>query len=219
VSVDAGFFHSCGLTALGEAYCWGTGSRGEFGDGSFSSASLPVPAATGLALAGFEAGTLFSCGIEANGTGYCWGGFNNFVGQHGTGSRDNSNVPVAIAGSLSFAAVEAHNHNNITGVNCGITTTGAAYCWGNDGVGQVGNGAAADVCPTASFGDIPCENAPAAVAGGLTFDEVSVGSFHVCGLTSAGELYCWGWNEHGQLGDGSKIDSDIPVRVATPAGG
>ncbi|MFQ5679745.1 MAG: RCC1 domain-containing protein, partial [Gemmatimonadota bacterium] len=219
VSVDAGFWHSCGLTGLGEPFCWGRALFGVFGDGGVSPDSpLPVSAASGLTLAEIEPGTVFTCGLEPDGTAHCWGGFNQFVGQHGTGTFANSNVPVPVAGGLSFADVEAHSHNNVFGVNCGITTSGAAYCWGNDSNGQLGVGGAGNVCSTV-VGDVACEIAPVAVTGGLTFAELSVGGLHVCGRTPAGELYCWGWNAWGQLGDGTQTDSNVPVRVASPVGG
>lgn len=225
VTVDAGFFHSCGLTGLGEPFCWGSAAGGTFGDGRTSpSSSLPVPAGGGLTLDEIRAGTQYSCGREADGTAYCWGFWNHVVGQHGTGTLTNSsgssdNFPVPLAGNVSFAELNIHAHNTISGVNCGLTSSGDVYCWGLDSNGQVGNGPGADVCPNATLGDLACENAPALVAGGLTFAEVDVGVVHVCGRTTAGELYCWGWNGWGQLGEGTQNDAHAPVRVASPAGG
>jgi alpha-tubulin suppressor-like RCC1 family protein len=51
------------------------------------------------------------------------------------------------------------------------------------------------------------------VAGGLTFASLSAGAFHSCGMTGAGLLYCWGDNTVGQLGDGTTINSNVPVKV------
>ena len=89
-------------------------------------------------------------------------------------------------------------------LSCGLTTSGAAYCWGD----ALGNGT-----PVASLVPVP-------VSGGLKFSSVSVGagnSFggsYACGVTTDGTAYCWGENFAGQLGNGSKDDSSVPVKVA-----
>ena len=88
---------------------------------------------------------------------------------------------------------------------CALTTTGAAYCWGFNGHGELGNGAVGIVNAT-----------PVAVAGGLTFQTLSVSKVTgvTCGLTASGAAYCWGQNDGGQLGDGTKVDRLIPTPVA-----
>ncbi len=59
-------------------------------------------------------------------------------------------------------------------------------------------------------------NVPVAVMGGLTFQSISAGSWYTCGLTTTGAAYCWGYNYHGQLGDGSNTGSLVPIRVIDP---
>lgn len=85
---------------------------------------------------------------------------------------------------------------------CALEPRGAAWCWGANGLGQLGDGGT-----TAS-------QAPVAVAGGLTFTSLDASQNHTCGLTRAGEAYCWGQNAFGQLGDGSTTDRATPVRAA-----
>ena len=58
-------------------------------------------------------------------------------------------------------------------------------------------------------------NVPVAVLGGLTFQSVSAGASHSCGLTTAGVAYCWGINTFGQLGDGTTTASSVPVAVSS----
>src|SRR6266566_2068549 len=71
---------------------------------------------------------------------------------------------------------------------CGVTTGGAAYCWGDNFFGQLGDGTTAG------------RTTPVPVAGGLRFAAVSAGSFHTCGVTTGGAASCWGDNSSGQLG-------------------
>ena len=74
---------------------------------------------------------------------------------------------------------------------CGLTTGGAAYCWGNNAYGALGIG----------FGDLFFHPWPLAVAGGLSFASLSVGGAHTCGVTADGAAYCWGLIGNGQLGN------------------
>ena len=96
---------------------------------------------------------------------------------------------------VSLAAGGAHT--------CGLTAAGAAYCWGSNANGQLGNG---------TIGGTSVPAGP--VSGGLTFVALSAGGAHTCGVTSNGAIYCWGSNSSGQLGDGTLIDRGAPVRVA-----
>src|SRR5712691_10828720 len=85
---------------------------------------------------------------------------------------------------------------------CALTGAGAAYCWGYNSDGQLGNGSTTS------------SSTPVAVSGGLSFSALATGAYHTCGLTSTGAAYCWGSNSVGQLGDGSTTSSARPVAVA-----
>jgi alpha-tubulin suppressor-like RCC1 family protein len=95
---------------------------------------------------------------------------------------------------VSLAAGGAHT--------CGLTAAGAAYCWGSNSNGQLGNG---------TIGGMNIAGAP--VSGGITFVSLSAGGAHTCGVTPDGAIYCWGANASGQLGDGTQADRGGPVRV------
>ncbi|HEY6925535.1 MAG TPA: DUF4382 domain-containing protein, partial [Steroidobacteraceae bacterium] len=107
------------------------------------------------------------------------------------------------AGGVSFASVSAGDFQT-----CGLTPAGAAYCWGDNEKGQLGDGTQTNrLTPVA-----------VKLPSGVMLTSVSVGFFHACGLTSGGAAYCWGWNELGQLGDGTIVDRLTPVAVAVPTG-
>jgi len=107
-------------------------------------------------------------------------------------------VPHPVAGKITFVAISAHADHV-----CGIATGGAAYCWGANQLGQLGNGSTAS------------SNRPVAVAGELRFKVISVGAAHTCAVTTDGAGYCWGANPSGQLGNGVAGEPVLtPTRVA-----
>jgi alpha-tubulin suppressor-like RCC1 family protein len=85
---------------------------------------------------------------------------------------------------------------------CGLTTTGAAYCWGLGEEGRLGTGSTASTA------------VPALVAGGLAFAAITAGEAHTCALTPAGAAFCWGGGGGGRLGNGSTTDRTAAAAVA-----
>jgi hypothetical protein len=143
----------------------------------------------------------FACALTATGRAFCWG--RNYEGQVGIGAVSNQVVsPTAVAGDLVFTALTASSTHA-----CGLTATGVAYCWGGNSAGETGTG---------TFG--PSVAAPTAVQTSLRFTRLSAEgtsnwSNSTCGLTATGEVWCWGYNELGKLGDGTTTNSAVPVRV------
>ena len=160
------------------------------------SASPPTARFNSLA-----AGTSHTCGLVA-GEAYCWGA--NTYGQLGDGTSGNGSngsnrtTPVRVSGGLRFTSlVLGHYHT------CGLVSGGTAYCWGYNGLGLLGDGTTQD------------RSAPVAVSGGLTFTSLVVSAApHTCGLATDGRAYCWGFNQYGQLGDGTTINRSAPVAVS-----
>jgi alpha-tubulin suppressor-like RCC1 family protein len=195
--------HTCAVTTEGLAYCWGTNGRGELGNGEESQDSCgnpcetrPVAVAGGLHFLHVSAGGSFTCGITDDFKAYCWG--TNGAGQLGDGSQTLSRVPVLVNGGHQFRQIRAGQ-----GHACAITrTTQVAYCWGGNSTGQLGDGSKAD------------RLTPTAVAGGLSWHQLTGGVFHTCGVTTANKAYCWGNNGVGNLGDGTKTQRLRPTAVS-----
>jgi alpha-tubulin suppressor-like RCC1 family protein len=200
-ALSAGSIHTCGLTSAGEAYCWGENIWGQLGNGSLIDSATPVPVTGGLKFTAVSAAADNTCAITTAGEAYCWGG--NTSGQLGNGSLIDSATPFPVTGGLAFVALTPASVRH----GCGLTAEGEAYCWGSNDSGQLGNG-------VSDPNDDIYSSTPVPVGGGLTFASLSAGAGHSCGLTSAGEAYCWGDNTYGQLGNGSNANSSLPVRVA-----
>lgn len=204
-SLAAGGNHACGLTILGESYCWGDNLYGQVGEGSFTIQPFLTPqrVSIGTPLVSLAAGAGHTCGLTASGIAYCWG--DNTFGQLGTGNFTSANTPqlVSMPSGVTFVGVAAgRNHS------CGMTSAGAAYCWGYNFSGQLGIGTTSDA------------SSPQAVSmpSGVTFTRLGLGGYQSCGLTSSGAAYCWGRNADGQLGDGSITDKTTPTAVTMPSG-
>jgi alpha-tubulin suppressor-like RCC1 family protein len=207
ISANEGYPFACGVTSTSAAYCWGNNRLGGLGIGSADLNAHPTPVAVtgGLSFTTVTGGFAFACGVTAAGAASCWG--QNGYGQLGSGvtgpqscnAQACNPAPVAVVGGHSFTVASAGGSHA-----CGVTSTGAAYCWGDNTSGELGIGSV-DVNPHAT---------PLAIAGGLAFTSVSAGATHVCGVASSGAAYCWGDNGYGELGDGTMTSSATPVAVA-----
>jgi alpha-tubulin suppressor-like RCC1 family protein len=199
-SLSSGDGYTCGLTAAGAAYCWGSNGSNELGAGTrcyddpAACAPLtPVPVAGGLRFTAVSAGSDHACGLTPTGRAYCWGSSGS--GELGVGSGrircsslvcSGSEAPVPVAGVLRFTSLSAGRAHT-----CGLTTGGAAYCWGANDFNQIG-ARTTQGCGIAGVDRISCTLAPVAVAGGLKFTSVSASDVYTCGLTPDGTVYCWG---------------------------
>ncbi len=192
--LSAGFRHTCGVTTVGEAWCWG--GAVVVGDGGDAATVVPVRVAGGHHFTSVTAGMDHGCGLTDAGAVWCWG-FNN-RGQLGIGSMVlRSDTPAQVVGGHAFTRISAGPLHT-----CGITTAGTTLCWGAGTNGRLGYGATTD------------RNAPVEVGGGHSFVSISAGGMHTCALTAGGAAWCWGGDAAGQLGHGQSAGSFTPVPVA-----
>lgn len=200
-AVSAGGFHTCGVTAASDAYCWGYNYAGELGEGTTTDHLTPGLVTGGVSFAAVSAGLFHTCGVTVAGAAYCWGANGDpgtGDGRLGDGTSTNRSSPALVMGGLTFAAVSAGYYHT-----CGLTVSGDAYCWGKNADGQLGDGTNVD------------RSSPVLVAGGLTFVAVSAGGFHTCGLTAGGDAYCWGANVGGAVGDATPEGASLTPMPVT----
>ena len=202
--VFAAASQTCGATLDNRGYCWGWDVFGQGGSGMPGVHPKPTLIAGGLSFrqvrpgSGIDSGlnspeldTGVGCGVTQNDRAYCWG-----LGPLGSTSGQ-SNTPVLVAGGRRYSTVQPG-----LGHGCGLTTAGLAFCWGSNQAGQLGR--------PGSFSQTPVR-----VAGGLEFEGISVDptGTHTCGVTAAHQVYCWGNNGSGRLGDGTRTNRTTPVAV------
>ena len=203
---------SCALKTDGIMSCWGTNTSGQLGDNTTTSKSLPVQV-LGVGGAGvladvsaIDTESVNTCALKTDGTVYCWG--DNLYGQVGDGTTTDRNTPVQVRGVGGAGFLTNISQISVGyAVACAVKTDKTAYCWGLNGVGQLGDGTTTD------------RNTPVQVRGvggaGSLADvlQISAGANHTCALKNDGTVYCWGSNTFGQLGDGTNTSRNTPVQV------
>ena len=205
VQLSAGGAHTCGLTSDGSAWCWGSNTNGQLGDSSLTARHTPMAVATTMKFTSISAGFDHTCALTSGGAAWCWGANRN--GELGDSTRTRRLLPVPVRGpdGVTFVQIAAGGvGGDFGGFTCARSRTDAAWCWGANNRAQLGRG-------TRDFAGYA---QPGVVSGGLTFATLVVGlGNHVCGLTTEGSAYCWGGNGNGALGDGTNIDSFLPLAV------
>ncbi|PKN20150.1 MAG: hypothetical protein CVU65_17735 [Deltaproteobacteria bacterium HGW-Deltaproteobacteria-22] len=197
--IACGSSHTCAWLTGGTAACWGSNFNGQVGDGTDLDQFFPVMLPTLTNVAMITAGGSHTCALLLDGSMLCWG--TNNSGQFGDGTTVSSDTPVpgpSFNGVVSLDAGSQHT--------CIALSNGEARCWGINEYGQLGNDQHAGYRET-----------PVVPIGLVQVLTLACGDDHTCAVVHAGAaLQCWGFNSHGQLGDGSIIDRDTPVDVVFP---
>jgi alpha-tubulin suppressor-like RCC1 family protein len=215
---------SCGITASGEAWCWG---RHPLGVAGVSDSNTPVLVAGGHAFASLSVGDHSACGVTTDGEALCWEApSNTWYGAE----------PEPAAPGEAFQAITVGDHHF-----CGLTLGGEAKCWGSNDLGQIGNGVRpfqpapkpvvnGSGLAGLSAGDAITYGLDAAgraigwprgvgvvggadVFPGTTFTHLVRRSSHGCGVRTDGVTVCWGRHDEGQLGNGTTDWAETPVEV------
>src|SRR5690606_5313562 len=143
-------------------------------------------------------GTNHSCALLEGGAIQCWGA--NGSGQLGDGTTDKSSQPVTVVGLGEAKAVSAG-----AGITCAIlASSGEMMCWGTNHAGRLGNGS------TSSPG---MSTTPLKVGGLEDVVHIDVGGAVACALNDSGQVYCWGHNERGAVGNGELQSTGTPALV------
>ncbi|MGB7213398.1 MAG: hypothetical protein WBC97_12320, partial [Gemmatimonadales bacterium] len=200
--VTLGVDFACAIDIAQKGWCWGSGWDGELGNGVtgqiVSKTYHPQAIAGGHTFVDIAAEFSTACALDTAGTAWCWG-LNNY-GQLGNPSPANTGTPVAVSGAPPFRTLAQGGNSNTT---CAIASDSTGYCWGDNAMGSVGAGSVGGIVTT-----------PQAVAGGLRFRSMTLGSGWGCGIVSDGTAWCWGSNYSGALGNGAPGNSAVPVPVA-----
>ncbi|MDH5491930.1 MAG: MopE-related protein, partial [Myxococcales bacterium] len=194
--ITGGGNFSCALQASGSVQCWGQNGNGQLGDGGTLNSLVPV-VVSGLADAvQVSAGGTHACARRLGGEIVCWG--SGSQGELGDGGVIDRSIPapVTLPGSIAIDISAGRQHS------CAVLDTGSIHCWGQNNVGQLGDGTQLpSLLPVLTLG----------ITDGV---EVAAGSEHSCARRASGLTQCWGTGLRGRLGDGNATLSTTPVTVA-----
>lgn len=207
IDISANLYNSCALDSDGQAYCWGDGGNGKLGNGNTIQFNYPVLVTMpiGKQFAQLASGSEHTCALDTTNSIYCWG--QNAQGQIGDNTYTSwFTTPSPLysggdANGIQFAEVRIGG-NSV----CARSDTGSLLCWGQNTYGQGGNNTTGN-----SLGPLLATNTTS-----LTFSKIDAGAYHTCGITISAELYCWGYNLFGELGNGTTTNSLTPVLAPFP---
>ena len=186
-SLSSGSSHTCAVTTVGGVRCWGGNWKGQLGARRIESESVLPVEVMGLSsgVTAVTAGRWHNCALTKESGAMCWGDNYEFRPKEVEGLS---------TGVVTVSAGGSHT--------CALTTAGGVKCWGSTGYGQLGDGKTTD-------GSTPVDIV------GLTSGVVAIsaGGGHTCALTTEGQVKCWGRNNEGQLGDGTRENRATPVNV------
>jgi len=204
INVDAiscGAYHTCatvnGSTAT---YCWGWNRDGNLGNSTLpldSNQMYPVQMNPDFAQAGtvtsLSAGYFYTCAVDSAGAVNCVGA--NYHGQLGVVpvGPDRLTMGPVIGLPTGGAQMVSAQASALSPV-CAVMNNGEAYCWGRFVESTIGNGTLA----------ISTEPHPVRVFGDANHHKIALGYTSTCSIRGPNkEVWCWGYNQDGQLGNGS----------------
>ncbi len=184
LQVSAGDFSTCAVMSDHSVQCWGGNSYGELGNGTTTSSSTPV-AVTGITTAQtVVVGSSTACALLTDHSVQCWG--YNIYGSLGNGTTTNSSIPVTVPNISASAISIGGRRVCVTAQGDNTIAKGAIQCWGGYNKGGL---------------------TPVLLPG--THDGISIGVGDAggngfgCTSTTNGTVWCWGYNSHGELGNGT----------------
>ncbi len=206
--ISAGGDHTCAI-ANAQAYCWGNGTDGRLGNSGVGNSSAPVAVTqavgvlSGKSVTSISVGQSHSCAI-ADGQAFCWG--NGGSGRLGDGLSNSSSAPVAVTQASGYLAGKIVTSISTGGEHTCAIANAQAYCWGSGLNGRLGDG-------LSNNRSTPVAVNVSGVFAGKTISNIKAASHNSCAIAN-GRAYCWGWNNYGQLGEGTTVLQKLaPQRV------
>jgi alpha-tubulin suppressor-like RCC1 family protein len=196
-TISTGVLATCAVASTGQAWCWGHNSSGQLGDGTTQHRLLPAAVQQrGVPYDSITTNGEHTCGTASPRLAFCWG--DNTYGQLGDTTQQPSLIPGLVTkGTERYVQISAGE-----AFTCARSRAGQAFCYGLNTSSQLGDNTTTS------------RRTPVAVhQGGTRYVQVTAGGAHACGLTAAGQTWCWGNNQHGQLGDNTRLARRTPVAV------
>lgn len=210
-TMDAGSGHAFALGIDGDLWGWGRNAFGQLADGTTENQNAPVRA-TGLpgCVLKVGAGGGHTAALLDDGTVWAWGaGFFCALGEDEFGVQMQPLLVRGLEDVVDLAVGGAHN--------LALKADGSVWSWGRDDRGQLGDGPGSEregrIVRSYMSASFDCRPRPARVEGLEPAVAVAAGGGHSMVVHADGSLSAWGFNDRGQLGDGTFEDRPAPQKV------
>jgi alpha-tubulin suppressor-like RCC1 family protein len=209
ISAAGGLYHSLAAKYDGTVWAWGRNAQGQLGNGTFTDSDIPVQVSGLTDIIEVAAGQDHSLALRIDGTVWAWGaGSEGQLGNRGVFSNPGcySNIPVQVAALTTVIEIAAGYSQS-----CALKNDGTVWTWGHNHNGTLGNGS--NIGSKVPVQVLSLTDA-AAVAGGLGIADTFIA------LKNDGTSWAWGAHKdeasgnYGQLGDGTQMESTVPVKLA-----
>ncbi len=206
--VSAGAYYTVAIKTDGTLWAWGDNGDGQLGDGTTISESSPEQIGTDTDWKQVSAGynNFSTVAVKTNGTLWAWG--DNSIGELGDGTDVGpdtcptndpcSTVPIQIGTDTDWAQVSAGTSHTVA-----VKTDGTLWAWGENNVGQLGDGTTTQ------------QDSPEQIGTDTDWAQVSAGAYYTMAIKTDGTLWAWGYNAFGQLGDGTTNNASRPEQIGT----
>lgn len=213
IQVLFGDYHTAALTNLGRVFAWGYNKSGQVGDGTNSTKNVPTEITCFFKLDDDDKikqlalTSATSYALTENGKVFEWG--EEFVDPLSSIKPKVNQIPKDITSTFKLDKDEKIIKISVGGRHraC-LSNKGNLYMWGYNRFGQLGDGT-----------DFNSKDNPIKITNKFNFKseekiiDVFLGEDHSAALTSKSNLFTWGWNGAGQLGNGNQINQCLPVNI------
>jgi alpha-tubulin suppressor-like RCC1 family protein len=209
-SVAGGGYFCAAVRSDGTVWTWGRNDQGQLGIGAGDKEPIPVQVGNLTGVTAVAAGIGHSVALRSDATVWTWGG--NQQGQLGNGTTSSVTTPYP---------GQALNLTSVTAISAGgshsmaLRSNGTVWAWGQNSAGQIGNG---------TSGATPVSSPVQVTAPGVVYSAIAAGNGHSLALRSDGQVFAWGSNQFGQIGNGTTSAStpvlthfNVPIPLPPPA--
>ena len=191
-----------GLKTNGIIWAWGSNANGEVGDGTTVNKTVATEDTSSSFWRDISVGFYHVLALKGDGTLWAWGV--NHQGHLGLGDTTDRSTPTQVGTDKDWVKISAGASHSLA-----LKADGTLYSWGWNGAGELGIGSNNI---TDSF-NAESRNIPTQIGTDSTWKYINAGRHQSFAIRSDNSFWAWGYNEKGELGDGTTTLRNTPVQI------